>query len=124
MLVQRDLIKKIVLIIEKNADKVFDIQTQYKLIKLKRALLPELKILEEQMEYLSKFYEIDKDGKYIYSKDGGIKIREDCIEQCGKYLQDIYNIQITIPDIYFSLEELAPLELTLNELDCLDFCIK
>jgi hypothetical protein len=33
-------------------------------------------------------------------------------------------MEVTLPDVYFSLEELAPLELTLNEVELFDFCIK
>ncbi len=124
MLVHRSSIKNLLAVIEKNSNKTFDIQTQYKLIKLKRSLMPELEILNEQLQSLSQFFETDDEGNFIYSEDGGVKIKKESFEQFNQVLTSINNMEVTLPDIYFSLEELAPLELTLNEVELFDFCIK
>lgn len=124
MLVHRSSIKNLLAVIEKNSNKTFDIQTQYKLIKLKRSLVPELEILNEQLQSLSQFFETDDEGNFIYSEDGGVKIKKESFEQFNQVLTSINNMEVTLPDVYFSLEELAPLELTLNEVELFDFCIK
>ena len=124
MLVHRGSIKNLLAVIERNSNKTFDIQTQYKLIKLKRSLVPELEILNEQLQSLSQFFETDDEGNFIYSEDGGVKIKAENFEQFDQTLASINNMEITLPDVYFSLEELAPLELTLNEVELFDFCIK
>lgn len=124
MLVHRGSIQNLLAVIERNSNKTFDIQTQYKLIKLKRSLIPELEILNEQLQSLSQFFETDDRGNFIRSEDGGVMIKEENIEQFDQTLTSINNMEVTLPDVYFSLEELAPLELTLNEVELFDFCIK
>ena len=60
----------------------------------------------------------------IVLADGGIKIKQDCIKECSEKINEINNRQIQLPDIYFSLDELEPLGLTLGELELLDSFIK
>lgn len=124
MLIQRGKIKDLLAVIERNSNKNFDIQTQYKLIKLKKALQPEIEILNEQLESLSQFFETDSNGNFIYSEDGGVKIKAESLEECNQYLKSINDLEITLPDIYFSLDELTSLDLTLSELEEFYFCIK
>ena len=124
MIIKRKYLKDLMNIIAKGNDKIFDIQAQYKLIKLKKIIQPELEILNEQIESLSQLFDKDEMGNFIYSEDGGIKVKSNCIEECNRRLYEIEEMEITLPDIYFSLEELAPIGLTLREVEILDFCIK
>lgn len=105
--------------------KTFDINTQYKFLKISKALQEEISIITEQKEFLLQSYaDKDANGKLIFSPDGGIKIKEDCLLACADKINEINNRQITLPDIYFSLDELEPLGLTLGELELLDPFIK
>ena len=103
----------------------FSIQTQYKFLKISKAVENELEIYEEQRKSLIQSYaEFDDKGQLIISEQGGIKIKEECLQECVKKINEINSLQITFPDIYFSLDELEPLGLTLGELDLLEPFIK
>lgn len=103
----------------------FSIQTQYKFLKIAKAVKSELEICEEQKESLIQSYaEFDDKGQLIISEQGGIKIKEECLQECAKKINEINSLQITFPDIYFSLDELEPLGLTLGELELLEPFIK
>lgn len=103
----------------------FSIQTQYKFLKISKAVENELEIYEEQRKSLIQSYaEFDDKGQLIVSEEGGIKIKEECLQECVKKINEINSLQITFPDIYFSLDELEPLGLTLGELELLEPFIK
>lgn len=103
----------------------FSIQTQYKFLKIAKAVKSELEICEEQKESLIQSYaEFDDKGQLIISEQGGIKIKQECLQECAKKINEINSLQITFPDIYFSLDELEPLGLTLGELELLEPFIK
>lgn len=103
----------------------FSIQTQYKFLKIAKTVKSELEISEEQKESLIQSYaEFDDKGQLIISEQGGIKIKEECLQECAKKINEINSLQITFPDIYFSLDELEPLGLTLGELELLEPFIK
>lgn len=103
----------------------FSIQTQYKFLKISKAVESELEIYEEQKKSLIQSYaEFDDKGQLVMSEQGGIKIKEECLQECAKKINEINSLQITFPDIYFSLDELEPLGLTLGELELLEPFIK
>lgn len=103
----------------------FSVQTQYKFLKIARVTQGEIDIFEQQKQSLVESYaEFDKDGKLIISDNGGIKIKEECLQECIDKINEINALQVTFPDIYFSLGELEPLGLTLEELELLEPFIK
>lgn len=124
MLIERTKLPYLEKIIAKNAEKHFNIQTQYKFLKIKQAINKESDIYREQLSLLRDFCETNEQGEFIQDEQGGIKIKEDKREECTKLLNEINKVQIQLPDIYFSLEELEPLELTFNELELLSTFIK
>lgn len=124
MLIDRTKLPYLMDIIAKNAQKHFNIQTQYKFLKLKQAIEKEDEIYREQIILLRDYCEVDENGEYIRDQQGGIKIKEDKKVECNQLLNEINQVQIQLPDIYFSLDELEPLELTLNELELLSIFLK
>ena len=112
-------------VINKIKTKNFSIQTQYKFLKICKIIKDEADTFDEQRKYLIEdFADRDEEGKLIFTKDGGIKIREDRLNECANKIEEINSIQVQFPDIYFSLEELEPLGLTLGELELLEPFIK
>ena len=112
-------------LLSKIKTKSFSVQTQYKFLKIMKVVQNELEIYQEQKRSLIQNYaQFDEDGQLIVSKEGGIKIKEECLEECAKKIDEINSLSIQIPDIYFSLEELEPLGLTLGELELLEPFIK
>ena len=102
----------------------FSIQTQYKFLKILKAVNEELIIYEEQRNSLIESYAEFDNGNPVINENGGIKIKEGCLEDCKKKIDEINAMQIALPDIYFSLDELEPLGLTLGELELLEPFIK
>lgn len=102
----------------------FNINTQYKLLKMKKAIEEEEEIYLKQLETLKEYCVKDENGQFITNKNGGYQIDETKAEECSKLVQEINAIQIQVPDIYFTIEELEPLDLTFNELEAFDSFIK
>lgn len=125
MICSTERLKELSKIIDKIKEKTFDINTQYKFIKISKVIREEEELINEQQFLLLKQYaEKNEDGQFIVNKDGGFKIKEECVEECGLKIMEINNRQITLPDIYFSLDELEPLGLTFGELELLEPFIK
>ncbi len=125
MICSTERLKELSKIIDKIKEKTFDINTQYKFIKISKVIREEEELINEQQFLLLKQYaEKNEDGQFIVNKDGGFKIKEECVEECGLKIMEMNNRQITLPDIYFSLDELEPLGLTLGELELLEPFIK
>lgn len=113
------------LLIEKIKDKNFSIETQYKFLKISKVALEEQAIINQQKEILIKKYaEQDENGNIITTDDGGIKIKDEFLSECLEKVLEINSLEVSFPDIYFSLSELEPLGLTLQELMYLEPFIK
>lgn len=125
MLYKGENLQSLAEIIDKIKSKNFSIETQYKFLKINQAVIAELEIFAQQKDYLIQTYgEIDEQGKVIMLEDGRIKIKNECLEECAAKIREINDMQVTIPDLYFSLDELEPLGLTLGELMLLEPFIK
>ena len=112
-------------LIEKVKGLNFSIQTQYKFFKINKVVQNELDIYEQQRaDLVKKYAEYDENGKLIVSEDGGVKIKKECIDECVEKINELNVIQCQFPDIYFSLDELEPLNLTMTELEVLEPFIK
>lgn len=125
MIYSTEKLKDLSTIIDKIKEKTFDINTQYKFIKISKAIKEEEDYVNEQQFLILKQYaERDDTGKFVTREDGGFKIRKECVQECGLKIIEMNNRQFSLPDIYFSLEELEPLGLTFGELQLLDPFIK
>ena len=125
MLIKRSQINEIIKLINKLKEKKFNISSQYKLIKIEKSILEEQEIFQEQIQVnCSEFFERDANGNPLINDDGGYKIKKDKINECYALMNKMTSLQIQIPDIYFSLDELTELDLTLGELMPLEPFIK
>lgn len=125
MLIKRTEIQNIENTIAFLAKRKFDIKTQYKFIKISKAIKAEQEIYQEQLQInCEPFFEKDKNGLPRINKDGGYKIKEDSLSECYLMMNRMNNLEVQLPDIYFSFDELEPLELTLEQLSYLEPFIK
>ena len=125
MLIKRKQISQILNIIENNKNKRFDINTQYKMLLIKKKIKEDLELVEEQYQILLNLYgEVNEEGEFVKTEDGGIKIKEGYQSECQKKIQEFNQLDVTIPDVYFTIEELESLNLTLFELEVLEPFIK
>lgn len=123
MLFSRSKLEQLYILLEQKGNLHFSVSTQYKLLKIKKILREEIEIYNEQITSLSNFFEKDDLGNLIKNQNG-FKIKDEYLEQCKIKINELNNSQISLPDIYFSLDELEPLSLTLNELELLEPFIK
>ena len=124
MLITRGKLESLYNITLKLSSKQFSIQTQYKFLKLKKSLLDELDIYREQRAGLQRFFELDEEGNPVRLDAYTIKIKEGKREELYKAIEEIESVEIQVPDLYFSLDELENLGLTLDDLEVLDQFIK
>lgn len=118
-------LKEIGLLIDKLKEKTFDINTQYKFIKLSKVIKEESQYAVEQELLLFNVYgERDEKGQFIANEQGGVKIKQDCLAECLEKLTQLSKRTVQLPDLYFSIDELQELGLTLGELEVLEPFIK
>ena len=118
-------LKEIGLLIDKLKEKTFDINTQYKFIKLSKVIKEESQYAVEQELLLFYAYgERDEKGQFIANEQGGVKIKQDCLAECLEKLTQLSKRTVQLPDLYFSIDELQELGLTLGELEVLEPFIK
>lgn len=85
---------------------------RYKILKLELLLQEELTISYSLLsELYNRYAEKNENGEIITAPDGAVKIKTDKINEVTQEFNDFYNQQITIPDYYFTLDELEPFEL-------------
>lgn len=123
MLIKRKLIFPMNILFESKSKLHFSIETQYKIIKLKKITQEELNLYNEQIDSLSEYFELGENGKPIQNENG-IKIKDEYVSECSQKIFELDNSEVQLPDIYFSLDELEPLNLTLEELELLEPFIK
>ena len=126
MLVKRkDAIKIVTAARESLKDKSFNLQTQYKILKLVKAIEEEDELMNQSVLKIANEYAAkDEDGNTITTEDGGIKIDENKKAELALALDGLNAAELQLPDIYFSLEEFEGLNLTLEELNAFIAFIK
>lgn len=118
MLIKRSTFFKIREIIIKLQNEIFNINTQYKFMKIKKKLDEEFSIYQEQIAAVAEKYgTIEEGSEYI-------KVEGENFDICREKINEIENLNIEIQDIYFTLDELENLGLTLVEIELLDPFIK
>lgn len=125
VLINRNKLNQIDALIDQLSKKRFDIHIQYKFIKIRKAIKEEEEIYQEQIKLnCEPYFEKDQFGNPIMNEQGGFKISSEKINECYLLMHQMNSLDIQIPDIYFSLDELEKLDLTLGELSLLEPFIK
>lgn len=119
MLVKRqDTVKIVTTAKERLYNKRFNLQTQYKILKLVKAIEEEDELMNKSILIIANEYaEKDNNGEVVKTEDGGIKIDENKKAELALALNNLNSAELQLPDIYFNLEEFDGLDLTLEELD-------
>lgn len=125
MIIKSSTIQELEKIFSEINNKQFNIETQYKFIKIKKKLKEEIDIINNQIQILIDNYgEKDKNNNLVLTENGGIKIKAEALQECENKIKAINELNIQLPDIYFSLEELKPLNLSFYQLEILEPFIK
>lgn len=93
------------------------IKTAYRLTKLAKAIEEEINFYREKLQTIIQEYgEVDENGQPIPTEDGnGVKLRPGTEMECNSAIQELYMMEITLPDITFDIEEFDNVELTTEE---------
>ena len=125
MTIKSSTIQELEKIFSEINNKQFNIETHYKFIKIKKKLKEEIEIINNQIQILIDNYgEKDKNNNLVLTENGGIKIKAEALQECENKIKAINELNIQLPDIYFSLEELKPLNLSFYQLEILEPFIK
>lgn len=94
------------------------IKTSYKLAKLATAIEAEVVFYREKLQTIIQTYgEFDENGQIIQIENGnGVKIKPGSEVECAGAIQELENLEVTLPDINFTLEEFDNIELSPEEI--------
>lgn len=100
------------------------IKVSYAINKTRKALIEEAKTFEEERTKLIHLYaEKDESGEYIV-EDGNYKIIPEHATDFSKGYNDLLNLEVDVQITQFSIEDLNGFNLSVLDLDRLDFMIK
>ena len=93
------------------------IKTLYKLSKLFAALNQEQDFYRTNLSQIIETYGMrDENGEFIKTEDGtGIRIEASKIGAAQEAIQNLMDLDVELPDIKFTLEELSSVTLTVEE---------
>lgn len=96
-------------------------KTAYKFVQLKEGIEKPLTFYQEQMNKLIEEYaQKDENGHYKMTEDRrDVLIVEGKEQECHEKVMELETCDFTIPDITFSLDELATLSVSLSEMTAL-----
>lgn len=100
----------------KLTGKVLPLKTTYKITKLFNTLEEETKFYSTELNKIIKAYaEKDEEGNLIPEGENGIKIQKDKVDEAQTKINELWELEIEIPDYKFSIEELEDVGLTVGE---------
>lgn len=103
-------------------NKKLPFQIAYKFSKIVGLIQGDVDFFEKEMgKLLDEYGKRDKTGQFIPTEDNkGFVIQEEYIDKCGKKMNELYHLPITIEgDISFTVEELGFLDMTPQEISIL-----
>lgn len=99
-------------------DNKMPLRLAYKLNKLFQEVEKSIIFYQESLNKLIEEYgKKDENGNFVPTETGdGITIKEEDIEECGKKVQELNELEVVVDSVKFNLEELESLELTISEI--------
>jgi predicted transposase YdaD len=94
------------------------IKTAYRLARLAKVIEEEVQFYREKFQaILQEYGEKNENGQLVPTEDGsGVKLIQGMEEACFSAIHDLQELEVTLPDIKFSLEEFGDMELTTNDI--------
>lgn len=94
------------------------VKTSYKIAKLLLAIDEETKLYDKQFESIRDTYaETTEEGTFVFTEDGrNIKIKEGLEKECNAAVLELNNIEVELPNVIFSIDELAESTISAEEL--------
>lgn len=100
-------------------DQKIPLKIAYKLAQLSKAIEAEISFYQDKLrEIITEYGELDENGNPIPSESGnGIMLRKGVEEECYKAMQELEEIEVTLPDVKLTIDELEKLQLTIVEMN-------
>lgn len=100
-------------------EKEMPIKLSYKFSKIFSSIESDYQFFFSQLrKILDKYAEKDENGEFIQN-EGTIPFKKDCFELAEKALNDLYETEITLPKVTFTLDELEGIDIKPFELKAL-----
>ena len=101
------------------------VATAYKFSTLFKALKEHSSFYQDELTKIIEEYALrDDDGKIISLGQDTVKLQEDKLDEAQKSFAELSELEVEVPDVKFSLEELEKLELTVSDLEILTYFIQ
>ena len=113
-------------VINKNIDQTQSISAAlaYKIMKLIKSTQNDCDFYQEKFNaILNEYGEKDEKGNLI-QENGGVKIIEGKMDECSKKIKELNETIIELPNIKFTLDDLAPYSFSVADMAQLDELIK
>lgn len=112
-------IENLYTILKSFQEKEMPIKLSYKFSKIFDSIESDYQFFFSQLrKILDKYAEKDEEGNFI-QKDGHIPLKKETFDLAEKALNDLYETEITLPKITFTLDELEELNIKPFELKAL-----
>lgn len=100
-------------------DQKMPIKTAYKLSRLAKSIETEIQFYQEKLrEIIQKHAILDEEGQPVFTEGKeAVKLIEGHETECYTEIQELQDLDVEIPDITFTLDEFANVELTLDEMN-------
>lgn len=109
---------KILAFYETIKNQKLSMKTAYKLAQLNKAAQEENNFFQEKLQtIIAEYGEINEAGQPIPTEDGrGIKLKPGTEPDCYTAMQELYELEVALPDILFDIEEFSNVELSADEI--------
>lgn len=97
------------------------VKVAYKFAQLARAIEKEHLFYQEKLqEIIQEYGEKNEEGGFVSTEDKrGIKLRPGTDADCNKAVKELRDLDISLPDISFTFDELEAVELTVDQMQAL-----
>lgn len=96
----------------------------YKLMKFINQIETEERFFNEKLKEIINLYGEKDDKGNLIPLDGGIKIKDDEREECNNALEELDSVEVEMPTVDFTLEELNEIKLSIEDMVALSDFIK
>lgn len=105
---------------ESIKDTKLPLKTTYKFTKLLKQAEEELAFYQTKFNEIISEYGVKENGQYKLTADGSsVVIIPGKENDCNEKVYELRNLDVEIPGIKFSIDELSALDVTISELSCL-----
>ena len=105
---------------EKFSNRVINARVAYKFAKLSKSIINDIDFYREQYNlYINEFGQKDNNGNFVMSGNN-IKIIPGLEEKCKQKFNELNSLEVELPEIKFSLDELESIDMTMKDILILD----